>query len=261
MKTTIALLITVSILLSACGAHTSYEKTGVGQFAGVVEVRWLEPDRFLFVPNKDDPLRFTTADGTRVIKPEAMYTDGGSIPRIFWSIPGYSPWGLAPAYIIHDWIFVTHYCGTIGYENISFADSSRFMGESIKTLMEKDMVPKDEALFFNVVSAVKTKIAERIWNNGECDLPPELLAYGTVGDFQPLLASESVEINLQLQKMESDMQATSDTTLRQKYAVRAKNLRKKLIQVNKISDATAKLPVSAPATKLLFTIDMNTPNE
>ena len=261
MKTKIALLITVSLLLSACCAHKSYEKTGVGQFEGVVDVRWLEPDLFLFVPNKDNPLRFTTADGTRVIMPKAMYTDGGSIPRIFWSIPGYSPWGLAPAYIIHDWIFMTHHCGTIGYENIYFADSSRFMGESIKTLMEKDMVPKDEALFFNVVTAVKTQIAERIWNNGECNLPPELLAYGTVADFKPILSRESAEIKQKIQKMESDIQATSDTMLKEKYAVSVRNLMKKLDQVNKISDATAKLPVNAPATKLLFTIDMNTPNE
>ncbi|WP_319408742.1 DUF1353 domain-containing protein [uncultured Desulfosarcina sp.] len=259
MKTSAAVLLTVSLFLFSC-SHKTYQDTAVGKFEGVVEVRWLEPDRFLFVPNKNNPLRFITANATHVIKPNAMYTDGGSIPRIFWSIPGYSPWGLAPAYIIHDWIFVTHHCGIAGYENISFADSSRLMGESIKTLMEENMVPKDEALFFNVVAAVKTPIAERIWDNGECDLPTEQLAYGTVGDIKPLLARESEKIKLQIENMESDMQATSDMMLKQKYAAGAQNLRKKLKQVIQISNMTTNLPANEPATKLLFTIDMSKSN-
>lgn len=258
MKRLTAVLVITSSLMASCGVHRAYENTEVGKLEGVLEVRWLEPDRFLFVPSKNNPLRFTTADGMRTIEPKPMYTDGGSIPRIFWSVPGYSPWGIAPAYIIHDWLFVAHHCGTSEYNNVTFADSSRFMGESIKTLMETNRVPKDESLFFNIVAAVKTPIAKSLWDQGVCDLPPESLAYGTIADVKPLLARESEEVRLKLQKVESNMRITPDAVLKKQYAVNAQNLKKKLEKVDRISVITSTKPMNAPATKLLYTIDMST---
>ena len=254
----VALLVVSSFLLFSCSVQRSYEKTGVGRFEGVLEVRWLEPDRFLFVPNKNDPLSFTTADSTREIKPGAMYTDGGSIPRIFWSVPGYSPWGIAPAYIIHDWLFMAHHCETDGYEDITFSDSYRLMGESIKTLMETDRVPKNESLFFNVVAAVKTPIAKGLWDTGDCNLPEEQLVYGTVGDMKPLLIQKSKEVQLKLQKVENDLRATSDNRLKQQYAGDMLKLQNKLKEVRRISAVISARPLNAPATKLLYTIDMST---
>ena len=156
MRKVILILLVLPLALTACVSHQSYDQTGTGRFEGVVEVRWLEPDRFLFVPNKDKPLRFIAADGVRVFEPQPMYTDGGSIPRIFWSIPGYSPWGLGPAYIIHDWLFDAHHCNLQGHEDITFKDSARLMGESIKTLMETERVPKDKALFANEALKMET---------------------------------------------------------------------------------------------------------
>ena len=257
MKTKVLVLVILFLFLSACSAHKVYEDTAEGEFKGVVQVRWIEPDLFLFVPQKDDPLRFITSNKTFVFEPKTMYTDGGSIPRIFWSIPGYSPWGIAPAYIIHDWIFMAHYCDIEDYKNISFDDSSRIMGECIKTLMENEKVPKDETIFFNVVTAVKSRIAKKIWDSGKCNLPSEQLAYGTIGDLRPLLSSESEELRYQLGKIEDEMRATSDVKLREKYEKETLALKNKLIQFNKIYDAAAELPVNAPATKLVFTIDMN----
>lgn len=260
MKPLYTVLIIIPILLSACGTHWKYNEIGEGEFSGVLEVRWLEPDRFLFVPNKENPLRFTTADGSRIIEPGPMYTDGGSIPRIFWSVPGYSPWGLAPAYIIHDWIFDTHHCDTPGYENITFDQSSRFMAESIKTLMETARVPKDESLFFNVVSAVETPIAETIWKNGKCDLPPNQIAYGTIADAKPLLADETKDTEMKLRKFETDIQETSDIMTKKQLSKDVQILRNKLIELNRITAINAKQPINAPATKLLYTIDMSTSN-
>jgi len=252
-------LLAVALILSGCGSHKAYQKAGVGEFEGVLEVRWLEPDRFLFVPNKDNPLRFSTSEGARVIEPRPMYTDGGSIPRIFWSVPGYSPWGLAPAYIIHDWLFMAHHCNTSGYEDVVFSDSSRIMGESIKTLMETDTVAKDESLFFNVVAAVRTPIARKLWDTGECDLPPEVLAYGTVREVQPLLAEKSQELRLKLERVERDAQAASDSALKQKLTTDASRLRIKLDAVKRLSTATAARRVDEPAARLLYTIDMRSP--
>lgn len=255
MKRSFALF-AVALILAGCWTGKAYEEASVGKFEGVLEVRWLEPDRFLFVPNKDDPLRFTTSEGTRVIEPRPMYTDGGSIPRIFWSVPGYSPWGLAPAYIIHDWLFMAHHCGTTGYENVAFSDSSRIMGESIKTLMETDRVAKDESLFANVVAAVKTPIARRLWDTGECDLPPEVLVYGTVREVQPLLAEKSRELRLKLERVERDAQAASDSALKRKLTTDAARLRIKLDAVKRLSTAATARRVEEPAARLLYTIDM-----
>jgi hypothetical protein len=250
----ICVVLISSFLLAGC--DRAYEKTGVGKFEGVLEVRWLEPDKFLFVPNEKNPLRYTTADATWQIKPKPMYTDGGSIPRIFWSVPGYSPWGVAPAYIIHDWLFVAHHCNSTGYENVSFSDTSRIMGESIKTLMETNIVPKDETLFFAVVAAVKTPIAESLWKNGECDLPPEILAYGTVADVRKIVDAKYKEINQALIKENRKLRSTSDKQLTQRYAEKVTKLEKKQEEVHKISAATADKSEDAPATKLVYSIDI-----
>ena len=118
-------------------ANVLYERTQVGKFEGSLDVRWIKPDRFIYIPDKDDPLRFSTSDKKR-IEPGRMFTDGGSIPRLFWSVPGYSPWGYAPSYIIHDWLFEAHHCNISEYKDISFDDSARLLAEGIKTLMEME---------------------------------------------------------------------------------------------------------------------------
>src|SRR5262249_41845045 len=59
------------------------------------------------------PLSFRPSFMTTPIVPEDMFTTGGSVPRVFCSIPGLSPWGLGPAYIIHDWLFFVHRCKRI----------------------------------------------------------------------------------------------------------------------------------------------------
>jgi hypothetical protein len=75
--------------------------------------------QFVFVPNPNDPLKMSRIDqdGNVVgepIQPGMMYTDGGSIPRIATVFKGFSPWGYAPAYMIHDWLFIAKHCVTDG---------------------------------------------------------------------------------------------------------------------------------------------------
>ena len=158
------------ILFAGC-SHITYEHTAKGSFEGSLDVRWIKPDRFIYIPSSDDPLRFTTSDRT-VIKPARMYTDGGSIPRLFWGVPGYSPWGYAPAYIIHDWLFEAHHCALPDYKDVSFQDSARILAEGIKTLMENGVAPKDETTLWAIYEAVKTPIARSMWDKpGSCTLP------------------------------------------------------------------------------------------
>src|SRR5262245_3406002 len=76
---------------------------------GTLLIQWDNESRFIYLPQAQDGLRFQTRDG-REVKPGRMYTDGGSIPRVFWSVKGFSPWGYGPAYVLHDWLFHAHRC-------------------------------------------------------------------------------------------------------------------------------------------------------
>jgi hypothetical protein len=148
-----------------------YQHTATGSFTGKLDVRWIEPDRFIYVPNTENPLRFTTSHGI-VIQPDKMYTDGGSIPRLFWNIPGYSPWGYAPAYIIHDWLFEAHHCELTEYRDVSFEDSARELAEGIKTLMESGTAPRDETTLWAIYEAVLSPVAKAVWDQSNaCDQP------------------------------------------------------------------------------------------
>ncbi len=68
-----------------------------------------------------------------------MATDGGSIPSELRVLDATSPWAYAPAYLLHDWIFVAHKCknGSADDNAMSFEDAALLMAEAMKTLMEK----------------------------------------------------------------------------------------------------------------------------
>lgn len=167
--------LTLTLLLCASCAQITYERTDPGKFEGSLDVRWIKPDKFIYMPSKDDPLRFTTSD-RKVIEPRKMYTDGGSIPRLFWSVPGYSPWGYAPAYIIHDWLFEAHRCDVPEYRDITFDRSAGILAEGIKTLMVTNTAPKDETTLWAIYEAVKTPVAKSLWDKAElCNPPIELM--------------------------------------------------------------------------------------
>jgi hypothetical protein len=74
----------VLLALSAC-SHIVYVETQTGEFAGSLDVHWIKPDKFLYIPNKDDPLRFITSK--RTFQAEKMYTDGGRFHGYFGAYP------------------------------------------------------------------------------------------------------------------------------------------------------------------------------
>jgi hypothetical protein len=256
MKRVFATIIISGLMLAGCSAHRAYEDTRPGKFEGVVDIRWLKPDRFLYVPSRVNPLRFTTPDG-RVFEPKPMYTDGGSVPRLFWSVPGYSPWGIGPAYIIHDWLFMAHHCNAPNGQTVEFAESAQIMGEAIKSLMEKSVVPKDETVFFNVVQAVKTPMAKRIWDKGACDLPSEAVAYGTAAEALLALRDEADLMDQQTSAVNSEQQAASDPAIRWDLEKAAEHFRRRADQTRRAASAIAAASDSSqPATQTLFTINV-----
>ena len=160
------MVVSAALLLCTSCAQIAYQKTGKGEFVGDLDVRWNAPDCFIYIPSATNPLRFTASD-KKVITPSKMYTDGGSVPRILWGIPGLSPWGYAPAYIVHDWLFEAHHQDNPEYRDITFDRSAEILAEGIKTLMEsRPDVPRDETVMWAIHEAVRTPIAKSLWDKG-----------------------------------------------------------------------------------------------
>ncbi len=176
-------------LLSACGS-VDYDGLPVGRFDGTLFVMWVGEGsdlagdgRFVYVPLPNDPLTFTrrNPDATvDVIRPQLMYTDGGSVPRLVQPLKGFSPWGYAPGYMVHDWLFQAKHCLTDGKANaaeqaiarMSFQESAEVLAEAIKTLIaERRVAPNDVAP--NAISgAVAGPISRVLWErSGACPEP------------------------------------------------------------------------------------------
>ena len=161
----------LSFSISGCGASRFYAKVEEGSLKGSIVVRWKKPDVLLYEPDTSDPLIFVRSDGEKIV-PQKMFTDGGSIPRRFRAFKNYSPWGYAPAFIVHDWLFFMKLCEVDGYERLTLADSALVMSEVMKTMMESpefDFGDKKTLYLMNL--AVKSSLANEIWESGECNDP------------------------------------------------------------------------------------------
>jgi hypothetical protein len=95
------------LLLCSCAQQLRYADVQPGKIIGKPSVQWDGPDRFVLRPDKAKPFRFIRHNGDTIM-PQDMRTDSGSIPRMFWSYHGFSPWEYAPAYLIHDWLYESH---------------------------------------------------------------------------------------------------------------------------------------------------------
>jgi hypothetical protein len=151
------------------------QEVGTGELKGDVEVRWVGQDRFIYLKT-ENPLSFKPSFMNVAIVPDVMFTDGGSIPQVFWGIPGLSPWGLGPAYIIHDWIFEVHRCGRDAppeVKAITFDQSALILAEVGKELIRAGLIRDD--MLDAIVWAVRTRYARSLWDRpgtpDECTTP------------------------------------------------------------------------------------------
>jgi hypothetical protein len=104
-----------------------------------------------------------------------MYTDGGSIPRLFWSVKGFSPWGYGPAYVLHDWLFHQHRCGSDQAPNdYSLAQANKVLDDAIGILMTTSRVPPNEQARQLIKWGVDD-FAQTAWAEACDPLPPEPL--------------------------------------------------------------------------------------
>lgn len=177
------------VLLGACGNLNYGEVSPNSVIDGRLFVMWVgegSPSsgdgQFVFVPNPSDPLQISRFDnqGRQVgpsIQPEMMYTDGGSIPRIATVFNGFSPWGYAPAYMIHDWLFIANHCVLDGMatpeqqkiEGMQFETSAVIIAEAIKALQVSGQVAGNDVAAATISSAVAGPISRFLWQReGAC---------------------------------------------------------------------------------------------
>lgn len=171
--------------LSACGV-VDYDTAPEGEFTGSLLVMWVGEGgpagdgRFVYVPSPSAPLTFQrkAPDGSvQAITPGIMYTDGGSIPRQAQLFSGFSPWGYAPAYMVHDWVFVARHClndGTpdethLPYADMTFHESAEIIAEAIKTLIRSGRVKERDVAPRVISGTVAGPISYQRWVvKGEC---------------------------------------------------------------------------------------------
>lgn len=172
LKSLVALA--ASLLVSGCDDLATgwlYDRTDTGTLKGKLVIEWVDQDRFIFIPDAQDPLTFTRKNN-EVVRPERMFTDGGSIPQALRALKSYSPWGYAPAFVVHDWLFVMKQCRIAGFEKYSAETAATVMAEVMKTVMEN---PKyggpNKLVHYSMYEGVRSTAAKDYWDNGPCDTP------------------------------------------------------------------------------------------
>jgi hypothetical protein len=171
------LLVVAALLVPSCDDLRSgffYDRTDTGTLKGRLIVEWVDQDKFIFQPDPKDPLTFTRKDKD-VLQPGMMYTDGGSVPAPLRALKSYSPWGYAPAFIIHDWLFTMKHCKIAGFEKYDLDKAATIMAEVMKTVMEN---PKyggpNKLVHYSMYEGVRSPIAQKYWETGTCDTPSGL---------------------------------------------------------------------------------------
>jgi hypothetical protein len=154
------------IALVGCVPH-AFEDTMPGRFEGDLRLRWVAPDLFAYEPDPQRPFRFIRPSG-EVIEPGRLVTDGGSIPSVVWGIDGLSPWGFAPAYVVHDWLFQRQRCGLGSADEAGFAESVTVMAEALRTLIGDHPDPEALERYRAIVSSSASVFARRHWRTSPC---------------------------------------------------------------------------------------------
>lgn len=167
----LALLLAAALLLTGC-IPVAYDDVPAGRFEGVIELRWLYENHFLYLPHPETPFRFIRANG-EVLEPGPMVTDGGSVPPPLWGEASLNPWTYAPAYLLHDWIFRGVACGAIAPDAFSFRDTALIMAEALKTQMEENPRSFNRTAYDLIAASTASPAARFIYENNTCTPLPD----------------------------------------------------------------------------------------
>jgi hypothetical protein len=120
--------VAASVVLTGCSAVATYQKApSTGRFSGEPRMVAIAPDTFFFFqPDNAPSFTFTThkkedlalsnkrgrgeyRKANWTIRPEEMITNGASVPRKLWYVPGFAAFDFIRAALIHDWLFEAHH--------------------------------------------------------------------------------------------------------------------------------------------------------
>lgn len=140
-----------------------FDNYQAGEFSHIENINlfWRAPDWFEYTPSALQEFRFRSHAGD-IVTPGSMFTDGGSIPRVFWITKNLSPWGYLPAFLLHDWQFDQHHSGTSA---ATFESVRDLMMEAVKTLMVSGVCPLSELDFNLIYHGINSAFARDIWNS------------------------------------------------------------------------------------------------
>jgi hypothetical protein len=156
----------LAMLVVGCAPHP-YHVTSPGRFEGDLRLRWVGPEAFLVEPDPQRPFRFVRPGG-QAIEPGAFVTDGGSLPRALWGLEGLSPWGYAPAFVVHDWLFQRYRCGLTPGGEAAFAESVAVMGEALRALMGDAPSAEELERYRAIMAAVAGPLGRYHWHRSPC---------------------------------------------------------------------------------------------
>ena len=101
----------------------------IGTWAGLYRLHPTgERGLWTYEPDPTYPLTYTAIDGKKYIIALIMDTDGATIPRIFWWLPGLCPYDWFEAAILHDALWEARYSGKL---MTSFWRANRLLQEAI----------------------------------------------------------------------------------------------------------------------------------
>ncbi len=146
----ILLLLCWAVVGSSCASRKVYDSIETGSFDGSLNLQWISPEKFVFIPDPERPFTFTRASG-EIIQPQAMFTDVGSLPRFLTVDSDFSSMGYAPAYIIHDWLYVDHTKAANSGDPHDINRSALILAEGLKTLMESNNTIRRKPRTLNLI--------------------------------------------------------------------------------------------------------------
>lgn len=100
-------------------------------FAGRYALTEIGYRLWMYTPDLEAPLTYTAQDGRRFVMREAFETDGASVPRFLWSIPGMDPLDWPKAALLHDFCFE---CRKSGVLAAGFFESNELLAEALRSL-------------------------------------------------------------------------------------------------------------------------------
>ena len=113
----------------ALSAKKERRANGIGYFEGGYTLRRVKAGEWLYIPDAGDPLRFIRPDGSAVVVGETMLTtDMGSVPRLFWWLPGFAPSDMERPSVIHDALFERKHGGA---PSQSFEETNAILAEAL----------------------------------------------------------------------------------------------------------------------------------